>query len=165
MPASLNPLVTELIFQLNGGNAHAPLENVATDMPAKLQGVVPKGLPYSAWQLLEHLRIAQADIVEFCWNRNYREKKWPDDYWPKDAAPPSSRAWNAGFRQILADRKEFIELISNPKADLFAPLAWGQGQTLFGETCLIIDHNAYHLGEIVSVRRLLGAWPPRKTKS
>lgn len=164
MPAKLDPLRKEIVFQLNGGNAHAPLEKATADMPAKSQGVVPDGLPYSTWQLLEHLRIAQADMLEFCTSKTYHEKKWPDDYWPKDPAPPNSRAWNASVRQIQADREQFIKLISNAKADLFAPLAWGQGQTLFHEACLIIDHNAYHLGEIVTVRRLLGAWPPRETK-
>ena len=165
MPPKLDPLRKELIFQLNGGNAHAPLEKAVADMPAKLQGVVPSGLPYSAWQLLEHLRIAQADMLEFCASKNYREKKWPDDYWPQTPAPPTSRAWNASVRQIRSDREQFIKLISSPKADLFAPLAWGEGQTLFHEACLIIDHNAYHLGELVTVRRLLRVWPPRETKS
>jgi DinB superfamily len=162
MPPKLDPLRKELVFQLNGGNAHAPLEKVVSDFPAELQGVVPEGLPYSAWQLLEHLRIAQEDIVEFCASKSYREKKWPEDYWPKDAAPASGRAWNAAVRQIHTSREQFIKLISNSKADLFAPLASGQGQTLFHEACLIFDHNAYHLGEIVTVRRLLGAWPPGK---
>ena len=165
MPAKLDPLRKELIFQLNGGHAHAPLEKVVAGLPAKLQGVVPEGVPHSGWQLLEHLRIAQADILEFCSRKNYREKQWPDDYWPRDTTPPNSRAWNASVHQIRADREQFIKLISNSKADLFAPLAWGEGQTLFHEACLIIDHNAYHLGEMVMVRHLLGAWPPNKTKS
>ena len=164
MPAKLDPLRKELVFQLNGGNAHAPLEKVVAGMPTKLQGTVPNGLPYSAWQLLEHLRIAQDDIIEFCTSKNYREKKWPDDYWPKDPAPPNSRAWNASVRRIRADRERFIRLISSSHVDIFAPLAWGQGQTLFHEACLIIDHNAYHLGEMVTVRRLLGTWPPQQTK-
>ena len=165
MRSKLDPLRKELVFQLNGGNAHAPLEKVVAGMALKLQGTVPDGLPYSAWQLLEHLRISQADMLEFCNSKNYREKKWPDDYWPKNSAPPNSRAWSGSVRQIEADREQFIRLISNAKVDLFVPIAWGQGQTLFHEACLIIDHNAYHLGEIVTVRRLLGAWPPRETKS
>ena len=159
MPPKVDPLRKELVFQLNGGNAHAPLEKVVQDFPAKLRGVVPDGLPYSAWQLLEHLQIAQADIVEFCTNSDYREKKWPDDYWPKNPAPPNARAWDVSIRKVHAGRAAFIKLISNPKADLFAELPWADGQTLFREACLIVDHNAYHLGELVTVRRLLGAWP------
>jgi len=162
MSLKVDPLRKELVFQLNGGNAHAPLEKVASKFPTKLQGVVPEGLPYSAWQLLEHLRIAQEDIVEFCTSKSYREKKWPDDYWPREVVPPDGRAWNASLRQIHASREQFIKLISNPKADLFAPLAWGHGQTLFKEACLIVDHNSYHLGEMVTVRRVLGDWPPKK---
>jgi hypothetical protein len=160
--AKLDPLRQELVLQLNGGNAHAPLDKVTAKFPVRLQGVVPDGLPYSAWQLLEHIRLAQADLLEFCLSKDCREKKWPDEYWPKSAAPPSARAWEASVRRIKADLAEFIKLISNPKADLFAPLAWGDGQTLFHEACLLLDHNAYHLGEIVTVRRLLGAWAGEK---
>ena len=158
MAAKLDPLRKELVFQLNGGNAHAALEKVVEKFPTKQQCIVPEGLPYSAWQLLEHVRLAQADMLEFCTNKDYEEKKWPDDYWPKSAEPPNARAWETCVRKIKADREQFIKLISNPKADLFAPLPWGKGQTLFHEACLIIDHNSYHLGEIVTVRRLLGNW-------
>lgn len=165
MPTKLDPLRKELVFQLNGGNAHASLEKVVVDVPLKLQGAVPEGLPYSSWQLLEHLRIAQADIVEFCTSKHYLEKKWPDDYWPEKATPPNSKSWHASVEKIHEDREQFIKLISNAKADLFSPFTWGQGQTLFHEACLLIDHNAYHLGEIVTVRRLLGIWPSQKTKS
>jgi hypothetical protein len=162
VPAKLDPLRKELVFQLNGGNAHAPLEKVVKGLPARLRGAVPEGLPYSPWQLLEHIRLAQADMLEFCTSADYREKKWPEDYWPKSPDPPGPGAWDNSIRRIKADRDRFIKLISDPEADLFVPLAWGDGQTLFHESCLIIDHNAYHLGEIVTVRRFLGAWPPGK---
>ena len=158
MATRLDPLRKELIAQLNGGNAHAPLEKVVEKFPPRDQGIVLEGLPYSAWQLLEHIRLAQADMLEFCTSKDYEEKKWPDDYWPKAPEPPNARAWDTSVRTIKADREKFIKLISNPKADLFAPLAWGNGQTLFHEACLIIDHNSYHLGEIVTVRRLQGNW-------
>lgn len=158
MAAKLDPLRKELVFQLNGGNAHASLKKATDKFPAPQQGIVPAGLPYSAWQLLEHMRLAQADMLEFCTNSKYKEKKWPDDYWPKSPQPPNARAWNASVKAIQADREKFIQLISNPKGDLFAPLPWGDGQTLFHEACLIIDHNAYHIGEIVTVRRILGIW-------
>lgn len=162
MPPKLDPLRKELVFQLNGGHAHAPFEKVVGKFPAKSQGVVPHGLPYSAWQLLEHIRLAQADMLEFCSSGDYREKKWPDDYWPESATPPDVRAWDTSVKKIKADRSKFIKLISDPKTDLFASIPWGGGQTVFHETCLIIDHNSYHLGEIVTVRRLLGAWPSPK---
>ena len=162
MPAKLDPVRKELMFQLNGGNAHVPFEKVVADFPAKYRGVVPEGLPYSSWQLLEHLRMAQADMLEFCTSRKYKEKKWPDDYWPKSPAPPDTRSWERSIRSVKTDRAAFIKLISDPDADLFAPIPWGDGQTLFHEACLIIDHNAYHLGEMVTVRRLLGMWPSQK---
>jgi len=158
MAAKLDPLRKELILQLNGGNAHAPLKKVVDNFPAQHQGVVLDGAPYSAWQLLEHIRLAQADMLEFCGGKDYREKKWPEDYWPKSPEPPNARAWNSSVRQIKADREQFVKLLSNPKADLFAPFPWGNGQTLFHEACLILDHNAYHFGEIVMIRRLLRNW-------
>ena len=159
MTARLDPLRKELAFQLNGGNAHASLEKVVANFPARHQGTTPPGLPFSAWQLLEHIRLAQADMLEFCTNSKYREKRWPDDYWPKSPAPPNAKEWSASIKAIQSDRKKFIELLSDPKADLFTPFSWGDGQTLFHEACLIIDHNSYHLGEIVTLRRLLGIWP------
>jgi len=162
MAAKLDPLRKEIIFQLKGGHAHAPFEQVVAKFPQKLQGVVPQGLPYSAWQLLEHLRLAQVDMLQFCRSKNYKEKRWPDDYWPNSPEPPNARAWDASVRKIKVDRQAFIKLISNAKVDLFAPLPWGDGQTLFHEACLILDHNSYHLGEIVTIRRLLGAWPDGK---
>ena len=158
MAAKLDPLRKELVFQLNGGHAHAPLKQVVAKMPAKLQSVVPAGLPYSSWQLLEHMRLALADMLEFCTNPKYKPLKWPQDYWPKSPAPRDGKAWAASVRQIERDLGAFVKLISDPKADLFAPFPWGDGQTLFHEACLIIDHNSYHLGEMVAVRRVLGAW-------
>jgi hypothetical protein len=153
-------LVKELAFQLRGGNAHAPLEKVIQDYPSEKRGVVPKGLPYSGWQLLEHIRRAQRDILEFSANQDgrYFHKKWPDNYWPKSPEPPSEEAWDKSVKQIEADREAFIKMISKMQAELFSPFPWGEGQTLFQEACLILDHNAYHLGELVAVRRVLGIW-------
>jgi hypothetical protein len=160
MAGKIDPLRKELIFQLNGGNAHVPLEKVVADFPAKLQGVKPDGLPYAAWQLLEHIRIAQADMLEFCTNPKYQAMDFPGDYWPESPTPPNVRAWNASVKKIESDRESFIKLIRDPKRDLFRPFSWGDGQTLFHEACLIVDHLAYHLGEIVTIRRLLGIWAP-----
>jgi hypothetical protein len=146
---------------LDGGQAHATFEQAVKDMPAKLQGVLPEGLPYSPWQLLEHMRLAQRDILDFSQNDDgsYRELKWPDEYWPKDAAPPNAQAWQKSVEQIRADRKAFEKLIDSvDDPNLIRPFAWGNGQNLLREALLIADHEAYHVGELVLLRRLLGAW-------
>ncbi len=156
----MDELRKELVFQLRGGHAHAPLEQVIKNMPFEKQGVVPKGMPYSAWQLLEHLRLALEDMVEFSDNRDghYKEKKWPEDYWPKSAEPSSKKAWEESVKKIEAELEKFEKLISDPKIELFKPFSWGDGQTLAREAMQIVDHNAYHLGELVAVRRAVGAW-------
>ena len=146
---------------LDGGQAHATFDQAVKDFPAKLRGVVPEGLPYSGWQILEHIRLAQQDILDFSSNAdgNYKEKKWPDDYWPKAAEPPSAEAWERSIVQIRADRKGFEKLLkSADDAALVAPFAWGEGQNLLREALLLADHDAYHVGELVVVRRLVGAW-------
>ena len=153
-------LKKELAKQLRGGNAHAKFEDVTAKLSAELRGKKVKDLPYSIWQLLEHLRIAQRDMLDFCRNQDgsYKEMKWPDDYWPKSPEPSSDKAWNDSIKQFLSDREEFIKLIEADDADLYTPFKWGDGQTLLHEAMLIVDHNGYHLGEIVALRRLLGAW-------
>ena len=150
----------ELISQLRGGNAHAPFDQVVKGFPAEKQGIVPKGLPYSGWQLLEHIRLALEDMVEFSANQNgtYKEKEWPEGYWPNSPEPPGKGAWEKSVKQIEAEIEKFAKLIADPKADFFKPFPWGDGQSLFKEACQIIDHNAYHLGELVTVRRILGVW-------
>jgi DinB superfamily len=157
---SLGPLKKELVKQLRGGNAHAKFEDATAKMPAELRGKLVKGLPYSTWQQLEHIRIAQRDMLDYCRNSDgsYKEMKWPDAYWPKSAEPPNAKAWDVSVSNFLSDREEFIALIEADDADLFTPFPWGQGQTLLHEAMLIVDHNGYHLGEIVALRRLLGAW-------
>ena len=150
----------QLIALLDGGQAHASFGDVVKNFPAELQGVVPEGLPYSAWQLLEHLRLAQEDILLFSKNYDgkYESPKWPEGYWPKQAQPPTDDAWNASVKRVEEDLKAFKDLIEDENGDLFAPFAWGEGQNLLREALLIADHNAYHLGEMLVVRRLLGAW-------
>ncbi|MEO8725756.1 MAG: DinB family protein [Acidobacteriaceae bacterium] len=155
-------LRAQLRALLDGGNAHAELDEVVDDFPVEKRGVVWEAVPYSAWQLLEHLRIAQNDILQFSSNRdgNYKALKWPDEYWPKEANPPEEQAWERSLEQIRADRNRFEGLISDTNADLFAPFPWaGEGQNLLREALLIADHNAYHTGELVVLRRLLGIWP------
>ena len=162
IPHDTDKLREELAFQLRSGHAHANLDEVTEKLPFELQGKVPKGLPYSAWQLLEHIRLAQEDMFNFSDNTkgDYEQPDWPDGYWPKSPAPPNNRTWNKSVRRVRDDRERFIHIMAT--RDLFEPFPWGDGQTLFHETCLLLDHNAYHLGEILTVRRLVGAWPAKK---
>ena len=160
MPKSEDALKKELEKQLRGGNAHAKFEEATANVSPELQGKNVAHLPYSLWQLLEHIRIAQRDMLEFCRNHDgsYKEMKWPDDYWPKSPEPPNVKAWEQSIQSFHADRDEFIALIQDSNADLYTPFPWGEGQTLLHEAMLIVDHNGYHLGEIIALRRLLGAW-------
>ena len=150
----------QLVAFLDGGQAHATLDEAVKDFPAHLRGVVPDGLPYSAWQLLEHMRITQRDILEFSAppTGGYHGLKWPEEYWPKDAAPPSAEAWERTIAAIQADMEKFKALIVRPESDLEKAFRWGTGQNLLREALLIVNHAAYHLGELVMLRRLLGAW-------
>ena len=147
-----------VVWLLEGGGAHAKFEDAIADFPAALRGKTPSNLPYSAWQLLEHMRITQADILDFSTNPEYKEREWPAAYWPEAAAPPDEAAWEKSIRSFRADLHRLQELIENPETDLHAVIAWGDGQTILREVLLAADHNAYHLGEVVLVRRLLGAW-------
>jgi hypothetical protein len=140
------------------GEAHAAFEDAVADLPDRLRGRTPEGLPYSPWQLVEHLRLAQHDLLEFCRNSDYRESTWPDDYWPASAAPPSSAAWEESLRRYREDRAALQALVRDPAVDLTARIPHGTGQTYLREILLAIDHAAYHVGELIVVRRLLGAW-------
>ncbi len=156
-----NGLRKELKKLLDGGQAHASFEDAVKDMPAKLRGVVPEGLPYSAWQIVEHIRLAQHDILDFSDNANgsHKAAKWPDDYWPKNPEPADEAAWEKSIGQVRADRKAFEALLHKASdAALAEPFAWGDGQTLLHEALLIADHTAYHTGELIVLRRLVGAW-------
>jgi hypothetical protein len=148
-----------VVYLLNGGGAHARFDDAIKNMPEELRGVKPNGLPHTAWMLLEHLRLAQWDILEFSRNSKYTSPKWPEGYWPKTEGPPSSPAWNKSVQQFRKDLKAMQDLVANPKTNLFARIPWGDGQTILREALLLADHNAYHLGQFVDVRRLLGAWP------
>jgi DinB superfamily len=147
-----------VLYVLKGGGAHAKFEDVMGDFPAKLRGKKVSGLPYSAWMVLEHIRIAQWDIWEFSRNRKHVSPDWPAGYWPAGDAPPSAAAWVGSIRRFQKDLKAMQALVTNPKTDLYAPLPWGDGQTVLREALLVADHNAYHLGQLVTLRRLLGAW-------
>jgi uncharacterized damage-inducible protein DinB len=119
---------------------------------------VPEGLPYSPWQLLEHLRLAQHDILDFCLNPSYEEMNWPDDYWPASPSPPSAAAWDDSVAAYRRDLEAMQRLAGDPKIDLFATIPHGSGQTYLREILLVVDHAAYHIGQIVLVRRSLGNW-------
>ena len=147
-----------VVYLLNGGGAHAQFDVAVKDMPEQLRSVKPTGLPHTAWMLLDHLRIAQWDILEFSRNSKHNSPEWPRGYWPKTEAPPSAAAWNKSIQQFRKDLKAMQDLVANPKTDLFARIPWGDGQTVLREALLVADHNAYHLGQLVDVRRLLGAW-------
>jgi uncharacterized damage-inducible protein DinB len=151
-------LRAQLVKLLGSGDAHVSFERAAKGIPAALRGVVPLGGEHSAWQLVEHLRIAQADILEFCISRTYREKKWPQDYWPKTAAPRDAKAWTQSLAAIRRDRKVLQKIAANPKIDLLAAVPKGSGQTYLREILLVADHDAYHIGQLISLRRQLGIW-------
>ena len=147
-----------LIYLLQGGGAHLNFEDAIADFPAELRGQKPANLPHSAWMLLEHMRLAQWDILEFSRNKKHVSPDWPKGYWPAKGVSSSTADWNASVKQFRADLKAMVDLVRNPKTDLFAKIPWGDGQTILREALLVADHNAYHLGQIVDVRRALGAW-------
>jgi hypothetical protein len=159
-PNQHNPLLDQIVVLLRGGQAHVTFDDAVKDFPADLRGVVPEKLPYSAWQILEHLRIAQRDILNFSAppSGGYQPLEWPDDYWPKSPEPAGVQAWDHSIAAIRKDLEHFLALIQKPEADLFKPFRWGEGQNLLREALLIADHTAYHLGEFIVLRRLLGAW-------
>jgi len=151
----------ELKKLIDGGQAHATFNDAVKAMPVKLRGVTPAGLPYSAWQIVEHIRIAQRDILDFSRNEDgrYEPRKWPQDYWPKRAVPPSAAAWAKSIKAVGADRAAFEKLLKAASdEELVKPFTWGDGQTLLREALLLADHTAYHVGELIVLRRLLAAW-------
>ena len=152
-------LRAQLAALLDWTDAHATFDAAVADLPPALHGRQPEGLPYSPWQLVEHMRITQADILDFCRNADYRERQWPDDYWPDGARPPSPEAWEESIRAYRTGREMLRALATDPEIDLFARIPHGSGQTYLRELLLVADHAAYHVGQLVAVRRLLGAWP------
>lgn len=149
-------LITELQKLLQGGSAHAGLKQAVDKVPFNLLGEQPHGLPYSIWQLVEHIRISQWDMLEFSKDANHESPTWPDEFWPKETAPTDEKTWNNTLKKIDADLEEFVQLIR--KKDLYAPLPHGEGQTVLREALQLADHTAYHIAEIIIIRRLLGIW-------
>ena len=157
-----DPLREQLSRFIDFGDAHATLDAAIADLDPKLQGTRPPGLPHSPWELLEHIRITQHDILDFSVNPKYEEKKWPDDYWPKTATPPDASAWKKSVTAIHRDRDALRALATNSDIDLFAKIPHGDGQTYLRELLLAQDHLSYHTGQLVFARQALGAWPPAK---
>jgi len=147
-----------VLYLLRDGGAHLNFDKAVADLPAKLRGVKPDGVPHSPWRLVEHMRLAQWDILEFSRNPKHLSPEFPEGYWPKDDAPPNSKAWDASIKAFRKDLKSMENLVDDPETDLFARIPHGEGQTILREALLVADHNAYHLGQLVAVRRLLGAW-------
>ncbi len=147
-----------LIELLDGGHAHASFDDVIADFPPKLRGEKPAGLPHSAWMLLEHMRIAQWDILDFSRTPKYKTLKWPEEHWPKSLSPPNAVAWDKSVRSFHRDLGAMRKLVNDAKTDLFAKIPWGEGQTILREAMLVADHNSHHLGQLIDVRRLLGIW-------
>jgi hypothetical protein len=148
----------QLLALLTGGNAHADFEGAIRNLPAELRGKRPKDGPYSPWELLEHLRIAQSDILEFSRDAKHKSPSWPEGYWPQSPTPPDDKAWDKSVRAFRRDLKAMCELVSDPATDLYAKIPHGDGQTILREALLAADHNAYHVGQLILVRKLLGAW-------
>ncbi len=154
-----NQLLREHVLSLlRGGSAHLTFDDAIADMPAALRGKRAPGSPHTAWQLLEHMRIAQWDILEFSRNPQHKSPDFPEGYWPPDDAPPDEQAWDRSVTAFRADLQTMRDLVTDPAHDLFARIPHGEGQTLLREALLVADHNAYHLGQLVMLRRVLGAW-------
>jgi uncharacterized damage-inducible protein DinB len=151
-------LRAQLITLLDWHDAHASFDQAVADFPLPARGRTPAGAPHSPWQLLEHIRITQQDILDFCVSAGYEEREWPAGYWPPSAAPPSATAWDDAIAACRRDRDALRQLARDPQTDLFAPIPHGSGQTCLRELLLVADHTAYHVGQLVIVRRLLGVW-------
>jgi len=148
----------QLVALLSGSEAHADLEAAVKNLPADLRGKRPENGEHSPWEILEHLRIAQWDILDFSRNPKYKTMQWPEDYWPKSPAPPSDKAWHASIKAFREDLKAICDLVSDPATDLYAKIPHGDGQTILRQALLTSDHNSYHIGQLILTRKLLGAW-------
>src|SRR5450631_3743777 len=157
MPTEDRELRDHLIELLRGASAHADAKTVLSDFPADKRDLKPNGAPYNAWQLLEHTRMALDDLLDFCVNPQYVAAKWPEEYWPKNETPRNAEEWDKSVAAVLAAIKEFERMVGDDKSNLYAKIPWGEGQTLLREAMLAADHNSYHLGQIVLLRKQLDA--------
>lgn len=149
-------LRSHVLYLLTDGGAHAHFDDVMGDWPVQLAGVKVANFPHTAWMLLEHMRLAQWDILEFSRNPKHVSPAWPEGYWPESEAPPSEKAWEASAAAFRKDLRGLEQLVANLKTDLYAKLSWGEGQTILREALLAADHNAYHLGQLVMLRKSIG---------
>lgn len=154
----MDALRDHLMSLIKDAGAHARFDSVVKDFPADQRGIRPPGAPHSAWELLEHLRIAQWDMLEFSRDARHVSPEWPEGYWPASPTPPDEAAWDRSVEAFNRDLAAMRKLVADPASDLFTPFAHGQGQTLLREALQLADHNAYHIGALVSLRRALGAW-------
>jgi hypothetical protein len=148
----------QLVELLGSSHAHADFDAAVKNLPVELRGKRPRGAERSPWELLEHLRIAQWDILEFARDAGHRSPPFPEGYWPASAVPPDDKAWEKSVRSFHRDRQALCDLVMDPGTDLYAKIPHGEGQTVLREALLAADHNAYHIGQLVLVRKLLGAW-------
>ncbi len=158
MKGKKKELVRQLKEMILNGHAHATLEQALEKIPKKIRGTIPDHLPYSIWQIVEHIRITQWDILEFSRNPDHVSPKWPEEYWPEKKSPKDEAEWEQALEQIIMDRNDFIALLEEEEADLYTPFEHGDGQNLLREALLIADHTSYHTGELIVLRRLQGAW-------
>jgi hypothetical protein len=152
-----DPVREQVTQLLRGGQAHLTLEDVLKGFPAKLRGVKPQGAPHTAWQLVEHMRIALWDILEFSRDAKHVSPPWPEGYWPKAEQPPGNAAWKKSIASIRRDIAAMEKLVENPKTDLYSKIPHGTGQNILREALLVADHNAYHIGQLMLLRRMLEA--------
>jgi hypothetical protein len=148
----------QLIELLKGGHAHTSFQDALMDFPAEVRGKRPKGAPHSPWEELEHMRIAQADILEFSRDPDHKSPPWPEGYWPEQPEPPDDKAWDRSVNGFCQDLHSLCALVADEATDLYARIPHGTGQTVLREALLAADHNAYHLGQLLLLRRMLGAW-------
>ena len=148
----------QLIELLKGGHAHATIQDALHDFPAELRGKRANGAPYTAWELLEHMRIAQWDILEFSRDPAHKSPKFPEGYWPQQPEPPDEKSWDRSVNAFHQDLHSLCALVADDATTLLARIPHGEGQTVLREALLAADHTSYHLGQLVLLRRLLGAW-------
>jgi len=154
-PGQESELRQELVGLLEGGRAHATFEDAVEGLPLEIRGATLPGAAHTPWQVLEHLRLAQWDILEFCRNPSHESPSWPEGYWPKEQAPPTKTAWNESVKRFLEDRAAFTAWIQNPSTDLFAPVPNEDGPSLLHQVVITAQHNSYHLGQLLMLRRAL----------
>lgn len=149
----------QLARSLAWSDAHVSFDEAVRGLPVHLRGARPTGLPHSPWELVEHIRIAQRDILDFCVGETYRELEWPSAYWTASPEPPSPEAWERSLAEVRSGREALQRLARDGSVDLLFTTKHGTDQTYLRELLLVVDHTAYHVGQLVLVRRLLGAWP------